>query len=75
MNKDSKEVKDNKCQHNLKCKKCKENFVYHPKDTYWDDNGYGYSVKLIKCPFCGCINVVKYYEDRGLYVNYDNRYY
>ena len=58
-----------------KCKKCKSKFSYTPEDTYWDENGYGYSTKLVKCPDCGCINVIKYDEDSGLDLNSDLRFY
>ena len=60
---------------NLTCKKCKEKFVYFPEETWWDEKGYGYSTKLVKCPHCGCINVVKHVEDYGLDVNSDDRFY
>ena len=57
------------------CKKCKTDFVYFPQEVYFDDNGYGYSTKLVKCPYCGQINVVKYYEDKSFDVNTDIRFY
>ena len=48
---------------NIKCKKCKTIIVYTEADTFWDESGYGYSTKLIKCPYCGCYHAVRYEED------------
>jgi len=56
------------------CEKCHDNFVYFPDETSWDENA-GYSTKLVKCPSCGCVNVIKYINDFGLNVNKDIRYY
>ena len=41
----------------------------------WDESGYGYSTKLVKCPECGQINIIGYVEDDGFDVNYDLRFY
>ena len=61
-------------QNNCTCKKCKENFIFLNKETWW--NNYGtYSVKLVKCPYCETINSVKLEEASGLDVNNDRRYY
>lgn len=60
---------------NLDCKKCKSNFIYHQQEVFFDDKGFGYSTKLVKCPECGCINVIQYIEDRAIKLNNDSRYY
>lgn len=60
---------------NLDCKKCETNFIYYPQDVFFDDKGYGYSTKLVKCPECGCINIIRYMEDRSMKLNDDSRYY
>lgn len=64
----------NQEQHNKTCTKCKENFVYMPDEIKWFDYG-TYSAKTTTCPYCGNINVIKYVNASGLYVNDDNRYY
>lgn len=61
-------------QKSKKCNKCKDYFNYMPSDTYWQEFG-TYSGKLVKCPNCGTINVIKYVEAAGLHVNTDKRYY
>lgn len=57
------------------CKKCKDMFAYDQNDTFWDESGSGYSLKLVKCPKCGMYNILKVEEDLGLDVNNDSRYY
>lgn len=57
------------------CKKCKKSFEYKPDDVFWDEQGYGYSTKLCVCKNCGTINILKYKEDYGFDVNYDERFY
>ena len=57
------------------CSKCGQAFSYVRKDTYFDDKGYGYSTRLIGCPHCNTINVLKYYEDQSMKLNNDSRYY
>lgn len=56
----------NKIEEEAKCYKCGRLFFYEDKDTFWDESGYGYSTKLVKCPYCGTYHVVKYVEDRWL---------
>lgn len=58
-----------------KCSKCKEEFDYDDRDTFFDEKGYGYSTKLVKCKNCNCINILNHYEDKSLNLNYDERYY
>lgn len=48
------------------CKKCECLIIYKNKETIWDENGYGYSAKLILCPNCGTHNVIKYEKDNWL---------
>lgn len=57
------------------CKKCDVIFTYTSDEVWWDEKGYGYSTKLVKCPYCGCINVIQYNEDYGNDVNNDERFY
>lgn len=57
------------------CKKCNDAISYNYKDVKWDESGSGYSAKFIVCPRCGHQNIIKYVEDRALYVNEDNRYF
>lgn len=59
----------------MRCVKCKNEFTFDNKDTYFDERGYGYSTKLVKCKVCGCPNVVKYIDDIHLNINYDDWYY
>lgn len=59
-------------KHNKNCIKCKENFIWYEKDAWWDYSNFT-NVKLIKCPFCGCTQAVKYNEPHD--VNKDMRYY
>ena len=58
------------------CRKCEESYIFTPDEAWWDEKGYGYSTKLTKCPYCGCINVVQYIEDYGFSImNTDQRYF
>lgn len=57
------------------CKKCKTIFSYTPDQIRWDEHGYGYSTKLVACPECGCMNVIKYEVDSGMDINNDERFY
>lgn len=57
------------------CSKCKQEFQYNETDCFWDNKGYGYSTKLVKCPECGQIQIIKYIEDASLDVNNDERFY
>lgn len=62
-------------QNHKECSKCKEDFVYKPEETFWDEKGYGYSTLLVPCPYCKTINVIKYSEDISFDVNKDRRFY
>lgn len=62
-------------KHLTECKKCDRLVIYDNNDSWWNENGCGYSTKLVKCPDCGSIIIVKYVEDEALNINYDERYY
>lgn len=57
------------------CRRCSQTFHYVNSDTFWDEGGSGYSTKLVRCPICGALNVIRYEEDYGLNINYDPRFY
>lgn len=59
----------------IKCQKCKQIFKFHQKDTYWDEKGYGYSTKLVRCNKCNALNILKYSIDESLDINNDPRFY
>ena len=48
---------------------------YTEDDVWFDEQSCGFSVKLVKCPRCGGISRIKYYEDKNLDVNNDERFY
>ena len=50
-------------------------YMYDDLETFFDDHGYGYSTKLVKCKCCGKINIVRYYQDRAMKLNNDSRFY
>lgn len=56
------------------CEQCCEIFEENINDIIWDENG-GYSTKLVKCPTCGHLNIVKVIYDNWFDVNNDERYY
>ena len=63
-------------QNSCTCRSCGSSFIYKPDNIFWDENGYGYSTKLVKCSECGCINVLKHIEDYGFSkMNTDERLY
>ena len=62
-------------ENNKKCIKCKQIIRYKDTDIFWDEKGFGYSAKLIKCNICGCINVIKYIQDKSIDLNNDEKYY
>ena len=57
------------------CVKCDSKIKYLRKDTYFDETGYGYSTRLLTCPYCNTPNVLRYYEDRAMKLNRDSRFY
>ena len=69
------EGKPNNSQHSEYCKSCKSSFSFKPDEAWFDEKGFGYSTKLVKCKNCGKIVVVKHMEDKGLDVNLDRRFY
>ncbi len=58
----------------MKCGKCKSEFVLNESDQWFDEKGFT-STKLTHCPYCGSINVVKYYKNEFENLNDDPRYY
>lgn len=56
---------------------CRSCGIIHiqPENIWFDEQGYGYSTKLTKCPHCGKIIILGYIEDYGLDVNIDERFY
>lgn len=61
-------------KNNCTCKKCKSNFVFKPDETRWIEQGM-YSEKVVKCPDCGCVNVVKYVDGFNQNPNWNSRYF
>ena len=57
------------------CTKCVESFDLEPDKAYFDESGYGYSTKLVKCPNCNTAIVVGYYKHFGFNVNNDPDWY
>lgn len=57
------------------CPTCDDGFYYTEDDVWFDEQSCGFSVKLVKCPRCGGISRIKYYEDKNLDVNNDERFY
>ena len=57
------------------CTSCKKRFAYKQTDAIFDENGYGYSTKLVKCKHCGRLNVIRYFEDDSMKLNNDRKYY
>lgn len=63
-------------QNNCTCKKCGSSFIFKPDEVWWDEQGYGYSTKLVRCSKCNCVNVVNHIEDYGFNkINVDRRIY
>lgn len=68
-------MKELEWDNSKECTQCGNKFIYLSNQCFFDDNGYGYSTKLCRCPHCNQINVIKHYEDYGLEVNKDKRFY
>lgn len=56
----------------LICVKCGREFQ---SEIIYDESGFGYSAKIVKCPKCGAIRYIEVTEDQGLDVNHDERFY
>lgn len=57
------------------CSSC-GGFKVQPENIWFDNKGYGYSTKFTRCPHCGQIIILKYFEDYGFnHLNSDSRYY
>ena len=63
---------EERSKHNKTCIKCKENFIWYEKEAWWDYTGYT-DTKLTSCPYCQCVQPVKYIEQNN--VNLDRRYF
>ena len=67
---------EDESRQNIQCKKCNSIFKFKPDDIFWNEKGYGYSTKLVRCSECGCANVLGYVEDYGFSkLNTDRRLY
>lgn len=60
------------------CKKCNSIVRFKEEDTFWDESGYMYSTKLVKCPHCGNYLILGYESDCWLqthcnYYKYENK--
>lgn len=51
---------------NKTCNRCGKHFSYDSSDLKWDESGYGYSTRYVKCPHCDQIHVLYYVEDRWI---------
>lgn len=70
------EVKQESNQSNGRCQSCDSNFIFKPDEDMWfDEQGYGYSTRLTRCPYCGKIVILGYIHDYGFNVNSDERFY
>ena len=69
------EVKQESNQNNSSCRSCNSSFIFKPDEVWFDEQGYGYSTRLTRCPYCGKIVVLGYIEDYGFNVNSDERFY
>ena len=63
---------EERSKHNKDCLKCQEDFIWYEKEAWWDFKG-STDTKLIKCPYCGCVQPVKYIEQ--INPNIDKRYF
>ena len=61
-------------KHNCTCKKCNSNFVFKSDETRWIEHG-TYSEKVVDCPECKCVNVVRYADGFNQNPNWDKRYF
>lgn len=61
-------------KNNHTCKKCGLNFVFKSDECRWVEHGM-YSEKIVNCPKCGCINVIKYVDGFNQNPNLDKRYF
>ena len=55
----------------ITCIQCGNQIDYDDQDCFWDDHGYGYSTKLVRCE-CGQLNIVKYKMDKWLEIDLDD---
>lgn len=61
------------------CCRCQIYFKFTRDDTFFNEEGTGYSARLIKCPKCGHIHIVRFIEDYAMQMlgddGLDYRYY
>ena len=48
------------------CTSCQQEYDVESSKVWWDENGFGYSTKLSRCPKCGHINIIMYIEDEWI---------
>ena len=57
------------------CNSC-GGFKVQPENVWFDEQGFGYSTKLTKCPYCGQVIILQHIEDYGFSkMNTDRRLY
>ena len=65
---------DDDSKNYCKCKKCHDYYIFKHDEAKWIEHG-TYSEKIATCPYCGCINVVKYQDGFNQNPNLDSRYF
>lgn len=75
MKKTTKQYSSSILSNRAVCSSCGEEFEVQPENVRFDEQGYGYSTRITKCPNCGKVVVMGYIEDYGLDINSDKRFY
>ena len=44
------------------CGECCRTFQYDDSETYIDYSSINYDIELVKCKYCGAVNIVKFIE-------------
>lgn len=60
------------------CARCGESYEVAKENTWWDFKGAGYDTRLARCPLCGSVNIIEYYEEpdrTAWYYDYRRQYY
>ena len=57
-----------------KCKYCDNSFSYATIDCKWDYKG-SIDTKIITCPLCNRVNIIRYWDSKIQNPNTDNRYF
>lgn len=47
----------------IRCSRCDREFTVAEQCTWWDLKGSGYDTKLVRCPLCDQVNIVKYIDE------------